>query len=149
MCPPEVKFLEILGCLIEKGTIAIKQGDQYDNYKSHGFVKILQEFNEDYFEEDRKDVNRKYLAELMDFWHDEVLKSEGEPVEPDDIDAVDKIKKYNDDYKEKRDHRIHVITALEYIFGNRDGVLENIYKSVERGEPCGGSTPVAASFHVL
>ena len=149
MCPFEVKFLEILGCLIEKGTIAIEPGDKYENHKSHGFIKILQEFNEEYFEKDRKDVNRKYLKGLMDFWHNDVLKNEGEPGEIVDIDAVDKIKKYNTDHKENRDHRIRVITALEYIFGNRKGVLENIYKSVERGEPCGESTPVATSFHVL
>lgn len=149
MCPPEVKFLEILGCLIEKGAIAIKSGDKYDNYKSHGFVKILQEFNEEYFEKDRKDEIEKYLKGLMDFWHDEVLEKKGEPVESVDIDAVDEINNYNVNHQEIRDHRIHVITALEYIFGNRDGVLKNIYKSVERGEPCGGSTPVATSFHVL
>jgi hypothetical protein len=149
MCPPEVKFLEILGCLIEKGAIAIKQGGEYDTYKFHGFVKILQEFNEKYFEKDRKDEIGKYLKGLMDFWHDEVVKNKGDSVESVDIDAVGKIEKYNDDHKEKRDHRIHVITALEYIFGNRDGVLENIYKSVERGEPCGKSTAVATSFHVL
>lgn len=149
MCPPEVKFLEILGCLIEKGTIAIKPGKKYDNHKSHGFIKILQEFNEKYFEKDRKDEIEKYLEGLMGFWHDEVLKKKGEPGESVDIDAVDKIKNYNVGRQGKRDHRIHVITALEYIFGNRDGVSDQIFNTIEGGEPCGGSTPVATSFHVL
>jgi hypothetical protein len=141
MCPHFVKFLEILGCLIEKGTIAIKPGDKYDNYKSHGFVNLLQEFNKEYFEKDRKNENEKYLEGLMGLWKD-VNRMEGD-------NTVDKIKNYNVDNEKKRDHRIHVITALEYIFGNRDGVSDQIFNTIEGGEPCGGSTPVATSFHVL